>query len=287
MRARVFAGRSTGGRVELLFLGPHRAAADPELSWEALVRANRRLPAGDVVHVGNYRLELGDKTPEGARVVTASAPVAEVVARHGHVPLPPYVRRPDEVSDQERYQTVFARHDGSAAAPTAGLHVTEAMLGRLRARGVEVGYVTLHVGAGTFRPVNVEHLREHPMHTERYHVSPELVGQLRDAKRTARPVVAVGTTVVRALESAAALATEGEVVKAGDFETRLLISPGYRFRIVDALLTNFHAPRSTLLALVFAFAGAERIRTAYAEAIAQGYRFLSYGDAMWIPPRSS
>jgi S-adenosylmethionine:tRNA ribosyltransferase-isomerase len=307
MKARVFAERATGGKVELLFLGPAQAFASdahagstPSVAsgaWEALVRANRRLPVGDVVSVGSCRLELGTSTPEGARLVTASMPIPELIAQYGHVPLPPYVRRPDESSDHERYQTVFARHEGSAAAPTAGLHVTEPMLQSLRARGVELGFATLHVGAGTFRPVSVERLDQHPMHSEWYSISPELARQVGQAKREGRPVVAVGTTVVRALESAAlrhlgleqcaAADAASPEVAAGNFETRLLISPGYRLQIVDALLTNFHAPRSTLLALVFAFAGRERIRAAYAEAIAQGYRFLSYGDAMWIPPHSS
>jgi S-adenosylmethionine:tRNA ribosyltransferase-isomerase len=281
MKARVFAERATGAKVELLFLGPARDGA----AWQALVRANRRLPEGDVLLLGEARLVLGGVTAEGARWVTSSVPIVELIAAHGHVPLPPYVRRPDEAADTERYQTVFARHFGSAAAPTAGLHVTESMLERLRQRAVELSFVTLHVGAGTFRPVSVARLDEHPMHSESYSIDPELAQKVAAAKAEGRPVVAVGTTVVRALESAA-LHPSGAITP-GDYETRLLIQPGYRFAVVDGLLTNFHAPRSTLLALVFAFAGAQQIRAAYAEAIAQGYRFLSYGDAMWIPPHSS
>lgn len=278
MKARVFGERATGAKVELLFLGASRTQPG---AWEALVRANRRLPAGDVVLVGQHRVEVGEGTLEGARLVTG--PIEALIDQHGHVPLPPYVRREDETSDIERYQTVYARQLGSAAAPTAGLHVTEAMLGALAARGVEIEFATLHVGAGTFRPVSTERLDEHPMHQESYSISAELASKVNAAKAAGRPVVAVGTTVVRALESAAAHSGVG--IAAGNFETRLLISPGYRFAVVDGLLTNFHAPRSTLLALVFAFAGTEQIRAAYAEAIARGYRFLSYGDAMWIPPR--
>ncbi len=203
--------------------------------------------------------------------------------RHGHVPLPPYIRRADEAEDSQRYQTVFAQHSGSAAAPTAGLHLTSEALQRLQERGVELGYVTLHVGAGTFRPVTTETLEEHSMHEESFVVGEQLCEQVAEARRSGAPVVAVGTTVVRCLESAA---TESGALRAGAASTRLMITPGYQFLAVDALLTNFHAPRSTLLALVQAFAGASHVRAAYEAALGNGYRFLSYGDAMWIPERA-
>lgn len=286
LRARVHATRQgTGGKVEILFLAP-KAGGDPRV-WEALVRANRPLPLGAPLEVGDVELRLGERTAFGTTWIEASTDIASVIERHGHVPLPPYVRREDEVSDQSRYQTVFAKHAGSVAAPTAGLHLTPAMLERAQARGVELGYVTLHVGAGTFRPVASATLAEHVMHEERYFVSEALVQQVAAARARRAPIVAVGTTAVRALESAALQAEQHGVpgILAGEQATRLLISPGYRFRVIDALLTNFHAPRSTLLALVYAFAGQEHVRAAYGHALSHGYRFLSYGDAMWIPQR--
>ncbi len=278
MKARVHALRAeTGGRVEVLFLDPHPERPNV---WQAMVRANRPLRVGQELSVEGAQLSVGERTDQGTRWVTSSVDVPTLLGERGHVPLPPYMRRADAPSDEERYQTVFARKLGSAAAPTAGLHLTEQMLRRLEKRGVEIAFVTLHVGAGTFKPVSTEHVEQHPMHRERYEISESLVERLDFAKRHARPVVAVGTTVVRALESA-------EEGRAGSHSTELLITPGYRFRVVDALLTNFHAPRSTLLALVYAFAGAERVRAGYEHAVARRYRFLSYGDAMWIPRRYS
>lgn len=282
MKARLFGHRVPGGaRVELLLLNP-LPAPDRESVWQALVRCNRKLGSGDVVEVGDVRVEIGTRAADGTVVVGARVPLEQVCLRLGHVPLPPYVRRTDEPEDEARYQTVFARTAGSAAAPTAGLHLTPEALDRARTRGVEVEYVTLHVGAGTFKPVKAEVLDQHPMHAERYSISAQLSERVRDARRADRPVLAVGTTVVRALESA--VNEDGELA-VGAHSTRLLIQPGYRFRVVDGLLTNFHAPRSTLLALVYAFAGVQRVKAAYATAIQERYRFLSYGDAMWIPRR--
>lgn len=196
----------------------------------------------------------------------------------GHVPLPPYIAHADSAEDESRYQTVYAKHPGAVAAPTAGLHFTQDLLDRLRARGIEFAQVTLHVGAGTFQPVRVERIADHVMHSERFSISPTAAGMINAARARGARVVAVGTTSLRALESAA---VEGNVA-GGSGDTRLFITPGYRFRIVDRLLTNFHLPRSTLLMLVSAFAGLERIRAAYAHAIAQRYRFFSYGDAMLL-----
>jgi S-adenosylmethionine:tRNA ribosyltransferase-isomerase len=201
------------------------------------------------------------------------------------VPLPPYLKREDEPADAERYQTVFAERMGSAAAPTAGLHLTEAALGRIAERGIALATLTLDVGIGTFRPVAVDDIDRHPMHAESFAVSEALVEAVALARAQGRPVVAVGTTVVRALESAADPERPGAIC-ATSGETRLLVQPGYAFRVVDALLTNFHQPKSTLLALVAAFAGREAVLRAYEIALESGYRFLSYGDAMWLPRRA-
>ncbi len=282
MRARLFGVREpSGAKVELLLLNP----VDPNHvggSWQALLRCNRRLSDGDRVRVGEVTIDVGPALPDGSRLVSSEHPLMELSETSGHVPLPPYVKRPDTASDLDRYQTVFSKELGSAAAPTAGLHFTDSALARIRERGATVEYVTLHVGAGTFRPVSADNLNDHPMHVERYHVSERLAALVRETRAQGRAVVAVGTTVVRALESAA---REDGALETGWRSTDLLIQPGYRFKVVDALFTNFHAPRSTLLALVYAFGGKDLLRRAYAEAIAQGYRFLSYGDAMWIPQR--
>jgi S-adenosylmethionine:tRNA ribosyltransferase-isomerase len=202
------------------------------------------------------------------------------------MPIPPYIRRPDDVADDQRYQTVYGCVPGAIAAPTAGLHLTEAMLSELERRDVRVGRLTLHVGLGTFAPITATDLDDHPMHVEWMRVPEALVRQIAEARSRGGSVVAVGTTVVRALETAADRERPGFVVPT-EGKTRLLIQPGYTFRVVDSLLTNFHLPRSTLLALVAAFAGRARILEAYREAVRRGYRFYSYGDAMWIPKRIS
>jgi S-adenosylmethionine:tRNA ribosyltransferase-isomerase len=199
--------------------------------------------------------------------------------RHGHVPLPPYIHRPDRPRDRERYQTVFAREPGSVAAPTAGLHFTPALLQQLERTGVERAEIVLHVGPGTFRPVEVEDVRNHRVDPERYAIPEETAAALERARRARRRVVAVGTTVTRALESAADAA--GHIAPGGG-ETGLVIVPGFRFRVVSGLVTNFHLPRSSLLLLVSAFAGRERVLAAYAEAVRKRYRFYSYGDAMLV-----
>ncbi|HET8608496.1 MAG TPA: tRNA preQ1(34) S-adenosylmethionine ribosyltransferase-isomerase QueA [Burkholderiales bacterium] len=204
--------------------------------------------------------------------------VFALLERHGMVPLPPYIRHAPDARDEKRYQTVYAREPGAVAAPTAGLHFDTAMMDRLRERGVVIAYVTLHVGAGTFQPVRVDDVAHHVMHSERYHVPPATVDAVQAARERGACVTAVGTTSLRALEAAAA---DGEL-RAGDSETRLFITPGYRFRIVERLLTNFHLPKSTLMMLVSAFGGMDNIRLAYRHAVAAGYRFFSYGDAMLI-----
>jgi S-adenosylmethionine:tRNA ribosyltransferase-isomerase len=283
-RSRLSFEKSTGGKVEFLVLAVRRADEHSEI-WTALGHSNRPLRLGTRLELGPLQLTLLERGPNGEFVLSARGHGSseEFFERHGQIPLPPYIRRAAGAEDAERYQTVFAEHIGSAAAPTAGLHLTRSMLEALAEKGVRVAFTTLHVGAGTFMPVRTADLDEHPMHAEHYQVSGELAEEVARARERAAPVVAVGTTVVRALESAA----EGDsgLVRPRSELTRLLIQPGYRFRVVDALLTNFHAPRSTLLALVSAFAGPLRLRAAYAAALADGYRFLSYGDAMWLPRR--
>ncbi|MDX1552398.1 MAG: tRNA preQ1(34) S-adenosylmethionine ribosyltransferase-isomerase QueA, partial [Marinobacter sp.] len=211
-------------------------------------------------------------------VCESGEPVLELLERIGHMPLPPYVDRPDEATDRERYQTVYARESGAVAAPTAGLHFDDHILVELAARGIESAFVTLHVGAGTFQPVRVEHIENHVMHSEVAHVPQETVDAVNAARARGGRIVAVGTTSVRSLESA----SRGGVLKPFKGETDIFIYPGYRFQSVDAMVTNFHLPESTLIMLISAFAGYDNVMSAYREAVAERYRFFSYGDAMFI-----
>jgi len=295
LRARLFARRASGGRVELLLVEPSGVpgAVRGEGEWRALVHPARRLRAdeGLALEGGPERVRLlaREHAPDGTpamewrvRLEDAAGNVLdaqEVMARAGHVPLPPYVTRPDAETDVERYQTVYARVPGAVAAPTAGLHFTPALLADLAARGIERASVTLHVGPGTFQPVKSANVAEHVMHAERFELPPETAAAVRATRARGGRVVAVGTTVVRVLESSA---EPGGEVRPGRGETRLFLVPGAEFRVTDALLTNFHLPRSTLLMLVCAFAGRERVLALYQEALAQGYRFYSYGDAMLL-----
>lgn len=280
--ARLFATKPSGGRVELLLverLGP----AGRQERWLALGRASKGLRAGTSLAVDDPELSIRIDAVRGGGEVEvllhAASGVAAALARVGLLPLPPYIRRAPEVLDQSRYQTVFAAHEGAVAAPTAGLHLSETLLAELRARGHELAFVTLHVGPGTFAPLRAESLAEHTMHEERYVVPESTASAIERAKREGRPVLSVGTTVVRTLEAAA---DEHGVVVPREGRTSIFIYPPYRFRVVDALLTNFHLPRSTLLALVMAFGGVDAVRHAYAQAVAARYRFFSYGDAMLI-----
>jgi len=282
--ARLFARRASRGRVELLALAP---VADPPGAWQVLAKARGTLRPDEVLEAGGGgHVRLVAAEAEGRWVAAGvEAPIADLLRRCGRMPLPPYIRRDDadprEALDRERYQTVYAKSPGAIAAPTAGLHLTEALLEDLAARGVARTALTLHVGLGTFEPVRTDRLEEHVMHEEVYEVPSAAVDAVRRTRAAGGRLVAVGTTSVRALESAAAAAPDG-LPRPGAGRTRLLIAPGYRFRAVDALLTNFHLPRSTLIALVAAFAGRERILAAYAEAVRERYRFYSYGDAMLI-----
>lgn len=290
----------SGGKVELLLvrrLGAawvHGEGRDfPAERWHALGRSSKPLRPGSrvVFDRGLLAAEIAPSQTAGAGGLfdvllfsPAGLPLDVALESAGHVPLPPYLHRADDTADRERYQTIFARVPGAVAAPTAGLHLSSALLERLRARGVELARVTLHVGLGTFQPVTVADLDDHPMHGELFTVPAETAAAIVATRDRGAPVVAVGTTVVRALESAADLEHDGWV-RAESGETRLLIQPGYRFRVVDQLLTNFHLPQSTLLALVAAFAGRARVLAAYRAAIDAGYRFYSYGDAMIVRSR--
>ncbi len=277
--ARLLGHKQTGGRVEVLIerlLDNGRALAHVRASKSPAAGTRLRLEdALDVQVLGRegdlFLLSFGD----GGNVL-------ELLERHGHVPLPPYIDRADEQADRERYQTIYANRPGAVAAPTAGLHFDAAVMQRLDARGVRKAWVTLHVGAGTFQPVRVDDLAEHVMHREYFEIGPQTCELIAQTRRAGGRVVAVGTTVVRTLEAAAAGTGVPEPRQA---ETGLFITPGYRFRVVDALLTNFHLPESTLLMLVCAFAGYRRSMDAYAHAIEAGYRFYSYGDAMFISAR--
>ncbi len=273
INARLFGVKDTGGRVEVLverMQGPRTAVA--------MVRASHPPRAGQQIRFGaaiSARVKARD---DDLFVLEFNQEVAPVLEQHGELPLPPYIERHAEPVDRERYQTVYARVPGAVAAPTAGLHFDDTMLVALTAAGIASAYVTLHVGAGTFQPVRTDTVEAHRMHSERYSVPQVTVDAITAARAAGGRVVAVGTTSLRALESAA---LEGDL-RPGESETRLFVRPGYRFRVVDLLLTNFHLPRSTLLMLVSAFGGTENIRRAYRHAINQRYRFFSYGDAMLI-----
>lgn len=275
----------SGGKAEIFLVrkdptsGPH--------AYFALGKASKSLREGTVIASGSLRvLVLGRDGPDGLLRVELSTTdgraVSDAIAHEGHVPLPPYIKRADTADDEARYQTVFAREEGAVAAPTAGLHLTHSLLARLAQKGVTTATVTLHVGLGTFAPVTVEDLNEHSMHSETFTVPPATVRAIALARAEGRPVVAIGTTVVRALESARDPSRPGHVRTVTGEETRLLIQPGYTFSIVDMLLTNFHLPQSTLLALVCAFGGQERVLSAYRQAVDAKMRFFSYGDAMFL-----
>ncbi len=279
--------RPTGGKVEI-FLVEREGPAGATETWSALGRASKELRPGTVVDVGALVVTVLGRRAEGTLQVELTArdhaTVGDAVEAVGHVPLPPYIRRPDRPDDRERYQTVFATEDGAVAAPTAGLHVSAALLDAIAAAGATIAKVTLHVGLGTFSPVTALDLDDHAMHSERYSVPEATVRAVDAARARGAKVVAVGTTVVRALESARDPERPGHA-RASSGATRLLVQPGYRFGVVDALFTNFHLPRSTLLALVCAFGGTARVLSAYRHAVSRRYRFTSYGDAMFLTAR--
>jgi len=273
LKARFFGVKETGGNVEVLV---ERVLDNRTVL--AQVRASKSPKPGNKIRLADaFNVTAGERAGEFF-TLTFDGDVFELIEAHGRLPLPPYIEHDADEFDETRYQTVYSREPGAVAAPTAGLHFDEALLAQLKAKGVNFAYVTLHVGAGTFQPVRVEVLAEHKMHTEWYTVPQATVDAVRAAKAAGRAVVAVGTTSLRALESA----SQSGQLEAGSADTALFITPGYTFKTVTRLITNFHLPKSTLLMLVSAFAGYDQIKRAYAHAIASEYRFFSYGDAMLL-----
>jgi len=304
--ARVIPARLFGRRAGVHSQPPSRATKTEHLTgrveifltreldfqiWEALVRPGRKMQVGERVFFGEGELEAEvlSRGQLGLRTLRFTSHDQSNLTQHlerlGHVPLPPYIERIDESSDRERYQTVFAKRPGAIAAPTAGLHFSTEILEKVQARGVEICELTLQIGLGTFQPIHSETLEGHTMHSESYEIPKETADRIQVARDAGRPILAIGTTVVRALEDAgqrAAASGSSSVVLAGRADAQLFIVPGFRFRVVEGLLTNFHLPRSTLLALVCAFAARERVLAAYEHAVRAGYRFYSYGDCMLI-----
>lgn len=304
-KARVYGVcEQTGSRVEFMFLAPiapaslapiERLALSPETDegivapseripsssriWRAVCdKSSRQKPGRSYSFPGNLQGSILEEIRD-EKIVEFSAPIGDdYFTTYGHVPLPPYIRREDTSEDEQRYQTIYAARTGSSASPTAGLHFTPEMLERLRSAGIDIEYVTLHVGLGTFLPVRTERIEDHRMHEEWFEISPDVAEKINAAKSEGRKVYAVGTTSLRSLESA----WFGGSLRAGSFSTRIFIYPGFEFHVVDSLFTNFHTPKSTLLMLVSAFAGREKILGAYRSAVEKNYRFFSYGDAMLI-----
>ncbi|WP_318713679.1 tRNA preQ1(34) S-adenosylmethionine ribosyltransferase-isomerase QueA [Treponema sp.] len=278
-RSRCYGIKTTSGREqEFMFLNPIGDGS----SWNTMVKGAKKVKVGNEYKFTDGSIGVIPEVSEGSefRTIKFDKPLDEAwFERNGHIPLPPYIRREDDDTDSERYQTVYARETGSAAAPTAGLHFTESLLQKLKDKGIELAWVTLHVGLGTFLPVREDNIEDHKMHTEYYTVSEETAAKVAKAKAEGRPVLAVGTTSVRTLESAS---DENGKLIPGTRGTNIFMYPGYKFKVVDQMFTNFHTPESTLIMLVSAFAGKENIMSAYSQAVENKYRFFSYGDCMLI-----
>lgn len=275
IKARLFGQKSTGGAVEVLIervLDTHHALAH--------IRASRSPKAGSKLKLAeNIDVEVTGREDDLFHLKFLNeTPLLDLLEKYGNLPLPPYITHTADSEDESRYQTVYAKHEGAVAAPTAGLHFDEKMLTKLKNKGIKIAYITLHVGAGTFQPVKVDNIAEHKMHSELYVIPQETITLIEEVRAAGGKITAVGTTALRALESAAA----NGALQAGNQETNIFITPGYTFKIVDRLLTNFHLPKSTLLMLVSAFAGVAQIKNAYQHAVKQQYRFFSYGDAMLL-----
>jgi S-adenosylmethionine:tRNA ribosyltransferase-isomerase len=282
IRARFFGRKASGGNIEVLIeriVAPHQALA--------MIRASKSPKPGSTIRLADaFDCTVTGRAGENDEFFALSLPPDSadwwtLAEGFGRLPLPPYIEHSPDSFDEERYQTVYSQHAGAVAAPTAGLHFDDGLFERLQKNSINAAFLTLHVGAGTFQPVRVENLAEHRMHREHYEIPPATVAAIRAAKHEGRRIVAVGTTSLRALESAAAASTDG-LPQAGAAESGIFITPGFEFKVVDALITNFHLPKSTLLMLVSAFAGMDNIRRAYTHAIAERYRFFSYGDAMLL-----
>lgn len=279
--ARIF-GKKADTDADVEFLLIKRLDGD---IWQSMVRPGRRLKIGSKVHFGKrLTAEIMDYGEDGTRIVKFfyEGIFMERLSEIGQMPLPPYIERENTLEDAERYQTVYSKYDGSAAAPTAGLHFTDELLERIKSKGVDIAYVTLHVGIGTFRPVKVDDVKEHHMHFEEYNIPEDSVQKILRCKKKGKKIIAVGTTATRTIESSAYM-EKGELrIAAGENKTDIFIYPGYKFKVIDRQITNFHLPKSTLLMLVSAFYDREKILEAYDNAIAEKYRFFSYGDAMFI-----
>lgn len=286
IKARLQGIKSTGGKVEVLI----ERVVD-EFNAVAHIRASKAPKPGTILLLANEQLHVMVTARDEALFhIRFEQPALSALEQYGALPLPPYITHQADHTDEDRYQTVFAQHPGAVAAPTAGLHFDQAMLDRLKNQGVKMAFVTLHVGAGTFQPVRVDHISDHQMHAEIYHVPAETLAKIKETRKQGGRVIAVGTTSVRAIESAAQPElTQGMMAENGDIQgdTRIFITPGYSFKAVDALITNFHLPQSTLLMLVSALAGIKPIQAAYNHAVQMHYRFFSYGDAMFIEKPNS
>lgn len=278
--ARVYGQKPTGGKIEMLV----ERILEPNLVMAMLRSSKSPKPGTDIILEDGTPVVVGNRKDAFFLIhFPQSRPALEVLEAIGHMPLPPYIDRPEETKDRERYQTVYGKNPGAVAAPTAGLHFDESLLEELKAKGVEQAFVTLHVGAGTFQPMRVDNIHDHQMHSELMVVSEDVCSAVKRCKARGGRVIAVGTTSVRCLETAG----QGGEIKPYQGETNIFIYPSYEYQIVDALVTNFHLPESTLIMLVSAFAGYKRIMQAYKEAVAQKYRFFSYGDAMFISQNPS
>ncbi len=282
IKARLFGNKASGGQVEVLI----ERVLDEHTAW-AQIRASRSPKAGNRLTLANtIEVEVTGRHDDLFELkFLEDRSVLSLLEEYGSLPLPPYIEHEADETDEQRYQTVFGKKSGAVAAPTAGLHFNDEILASIRAKGVMIAYLTLHVGAGTFQPVRVDNIAEHKMHSEYYEIPEETADLIKATKASNHKVIAVGTTVLRALESAARDATENTLIKTGSGETDIFITPGFEFKVTDKLFTNFHLPKSTLLMLVSAFGGFDAIKQAYAHAIDQEYRFFSYGDAMLIERR--
>ena len=276
--ARLFAYKeNTGGKVELLLLEEQAPSSEGQERWKAMVKPGKNALPGARLHLNNYlKAEVEKSTEEGNRILRfySDKPLKDWLSQIGNIPLPPYIK--EKLNDEENYQTIYAKYEGSIAAPTAGFHFTQRLLQNLDQAGIERVYLTLHVGSGTFLPVKTQDIREHRMHYEYFKISSEAAYRINRAREEKRRIIAVGTTSCRVLET---MACKDGTVRSGESKTGLFIYPGYNFKIIDGMLTNFHLPRSTLLMLVAAFIGREKILSAYQEAVEKNYRFYSFGDA--------
>lgn len=275
IKARLFGQKESGGAVEVMI--ERVTAAQSALAY---IKASRAPKIDSIIRIAdNIQIKVTGREDNLFRIqLLTEMDILNILEVHGHLPLPPYIKHQADEEDESRYQTVFAKHEGAVAAPTAGLHFSDEMLAKIKAKGVRIAFITLHVGAGTFQPVKVDTIHEHKMHSERYEISEETVQAIETTKANKGKVIAVGTTVLRTLESAA----QQSPLQAGRNETDIFIYPGFEFKVIDTLITNFHLPKSTLLMLVSAFGGTDNIKAAYAHAVEAKYRFFSYGDAMLI-----